>query len=345
MNQTTQMHKIARELEVLLPNYSQHFTPYYVDQPIETMRKWGWLNFTISGHKTYARFYDYAQANELDVDFQGKRGPYDLVLTCADPYIPRNVRNSPIILVQEGMTNPEGWKYWVSKNIPGVPRWFCDTGMMGMSGQLSRFCVASEAYRQLFIRKGVPEEIMTVTGIPNFDDSSRHLDNDFPLRDYFLVCTSDLRETFVYENRKKFILDAVMNARGRQIIFKLHPNENAERATREINKYAPGALVYTNGNTDHMIANCSGYKTHYSSTVFVALALGKEVHCDLDVEALKRLLPLQNHSAAKNIARICQDVLAETSRDTSPSTISVSFARHPLEWARALYRSFRTIPE
>jgi hypothetical protein len=94
-----------------------------------------------------------------------------------------------------------------------------------------------------------------------------------------------------------------------------------------------------------MIANCSGFLTHYSTTVYVALALGKEVHCDLDLEELKRLLPLQNRSAAKNIARICQDVLAEAARDSAAATISISFVQHPLQWVRALYRGFRTIPQ
>ncbi len=343
MNQTTQMHKVAQELKILRPGFTHSFTPYYVDEPLETMRKWKWLNFTIAGDRSIGRVFEYLKRNELDIDFQGKRGPYQLVLTCADLVVPRNIRNSPIVLVQEGMTDPEHWAYHIARNVPLIPRWFSGTSMMGLSGQMTRFCVASEAYRQLFIRKGVPAEQLVVTGIPNFDDLSKHLNNDFPLRDYFLVCTSDLRETFIPENRKLFIEKAVRCANGRRLVFKLHPNENLERAKREIEKYAPDSLIYTSGNTDEMIANCSGFLTHYSTTVYVALVLGKEVHCDLDVNELKRLLPLQNRSAAKNIARVCQNVLAETSREGSLSTISISFARHPLQWVRAFYRGIRTI--
>src|SRR5439155_16072135 len=108
-----------------------------------------------------------------------------------------------------------------------------------------------------------------------------------------------------------FIRKAVTLAKGRQIMFKLHPNEDWQRARREIEQYVPGAIVMTEGNTDHMIANCSGFLTHYSSTVYVALALGKEVHTDLDIEELRRLLPLQNREGAHNIARVAREVLEE----------------------------------
>jgi hypothetical protein len=341
MNQTTQMHKIAQQL----PEYDHYFTPYFAQGILERFRKWNWLEFTILGDKTAGRALDYFKQNGLPVDFHGVSGPYDLVLTCADLIIPKRIRKYPIILIQEGMTDPEGWVYQLTRHLRFIPRWVASTSMMGLSGRFTRFCVASEGYRQLFIRKGVPGHRLTVTGIPNFDDCARHLKNDFPLKDYFLVCTSDMRETFMPENRKKFIERAVELAAGRQLLFKLHPNEDWERATREIEQYAPGSLVFTSGNTDHMIANCAGFFTHYSSTIYVALALGKEVYCDLDVEELKRLLPVQNTSAAKNIARVCREVIAEfakagTSALASTSAISYSFARHPLRWARALYNDF-----
>ena len=64
------------------------------------------------------------------------------------------------------------------------------------------------------------------------------LGNDFPYRDYVLVATSDRRETYNYENRKRFIQKANGIAAGRRIIFKFHPNENAERACREVERHA-----------------------------------------------------------------------------------------------------------
>lgn len=87
------------------------------------------------------------------------------------------------------------------------------------------------------------------------------------------------------------------------MIFKLHPNEKVERATREINKYAPGALVFDSGNTNEMIANCDILITKYSTVVYVGLALGKEVFSAFNINMLKRLMPMQNAgNSHKNIA-------------------------------------------
>jgi hypothetical protein len=175
-----------------------------------------------------------------------------------------------------------------------------------------KFCVGSDGYRDLFIRKGADPSKLVVTGIPNFDNCKEYLDNDFPHRDYVLVCTSDMRETYHYENRKKFIQRAVQIAKGKQLIFKLHPNEHFERATREINRYAPNALVFTQGSAEHMIAHCDTLITRYSTTVYVGLALGKTCYSDFDIEELKRLTPLQNNgTSARNIADVCRRLLEE----------------------------------
>jgi hypothetical protein len=100
-------------------------------------------------------------------------------------------------------------------------------------------------------------------------------------------------------------------AAGRQLIFKLHPIENVERATREISAHAPGALVFATGSAEEMIANCDVLITRFSSTAFVGVALGKETYSDFDMDELRRLMPLQNGSAALNIANVCRRVLQE----------------------------------
>jgi hypothetical protein len=171
--------------------------------------------------------------------------------------------------------------------------------------------VASAGYRELFVRKGIRPEKIAVTGIPNFDHCAKYCANNFPHRNYVLVCTSDMRETFKIERRAAFIRKAVRIAAGRQMIFKLHPNERVERATREIRRYAPEALVYATGNTEEMIANCDVLITRYSSTVYVGLALGKECHSDFDIGELRRLIPEQNASAAKNIAEVCRSLIED----------------------------------
>jgi hypothetical protein len=181
--------------------------------------------------------------------------------------------------------------------------------MTGLSDAYQAFCVASEGYRDFFIRKGVRPEKIVVTGIPNFDDCRRYCSNDFPYRNYALACTSPLRETFRGENRKAFIRRAVERAGRRRLIFKLHPNENAKRATREIRRHAPGALVFTTGSAEEMIANCDVLITRFSSTAFVGLALGKETYSDFDIDQLRRLMPIQNGLAALHIANVCRRLL------------------------------------
>lgn len=306
INQTKQLHKVATHL----PEYEHWFTPYYADGVLELLRKMNLLEFSIVGNKLMKRCLDYLRAYDLQIDFQGKQDDYDLVVTCSDLIMPRNIRRKKVVLVQEGMTDPENLWYHLWKMFPFLPRWIASTSTTGLSGMYDRFCVASEGYRDLFIRKGAPAERIVVTGIPNFDNCKEYLNNDFPYKHYVLVCTSDMRETYKYENRKKFIERALRIANGRQLIFKLHPNENVERATREINRYAPGALVFTSGNTEHMIANCDVLITRYSTTVYVGLALGKECYSDFDIEELKRLTPIQNGgTSAAAIADVCREVL------------------------------------
>jgi hypothetical protein len=126
-----------------------------------------------------------------------------------------------------------------------------------------------------------------------------------------LACTSPLRELFRREDREAFIRKAVKIAGGRQLIFKLHPIENVERATREIRAHAPGAMIFATGSAEEMIANCDALITRFSSTAFVGVALGKETYSDFDIDELRRLMPLQNGSAALNIASVCRGVLEE----------------------------------
>jgi len=98
-------------------------------------------------------------------------------------------------------------------------------------------------------------------------------------------------------------------AAGRQLIFKLHPNEIVDRAIAEIKEHAPeNTLIYTSGNINAMIANCDELITQFSTVVYVGIALGKKVHSYFDVDELHRLAPVKNGgTSAKNIAQICKD--------------------------------------
>jgi len=307
MNQTTQMHQVSG----YLPEYDHFFSPYYCDGLHEMLRRLGLMEFTIIGDKLARRCRTYLQDHNLCIDYQGKMRPYDLVVTCSDVYLQKNIRTNRIVLVQEGITDAETIVFRLVKRFRFLPRWLAGTSATGLSDAYRAFCVASEGYREFFIRKGVRPEKIIVTGLPNFDDCQRFRSNDFPYKHYVLVCTSPLRETFQGEDREAFIRRAVEIASGRQLIFKLHPNEKVERATREIRRHTPGAMVFSTGSAEEMIANCDVLITRFSSTAFVGIALGKETYSDFDMDELRRLMPIQNGSAALNIANVCRRLLEE----------------------------------
>src|SRR5262245_11353818 len=251
INQTTQMHQVAQQLI----ECECVFSAYYDDGYPETLKRLRLAETTPLGYKLSARTLAYFQRHNLVLDQAGLNGPYALVVTCSDLLVPGNVRRYPIVLVQEGMTDPEGLFYRIWKRHRWFPRWLAGTAVTGLSDQYTCFCVASEGYKRHFVSKGANSDKLIVTGIPNFDNCRKFLDNTFPLRDYVLVCTSDIRETFGREDRKELIRRALRIANGRTLIFKLHPNERAGRATREIRRHAPAAHVYVTGPTEEMIAN------------------------------------------------------------------------------------------
>ncbi len=313
LNQTTMMHKISGHLK----EYECYFTPYYSDGFTKFLSDHNFLDFSILGGKFRRSTLEYIAENNLMLDYGGSDRIYDLVFTCSDLIIPKNIKNRKIILVQEGMTDPENIIYFLAKNLK-LPRYLASTSTTGLSDAYAKFCVASEGYRDLFIAKGVKRSKIEVTGIPNFDNCSSYYKNNFPYKNFVLAATSDARETFKYENRKKFILNAVEVAAGRQLIFKLHPNENVERSSAEINKFAPGALVFSDLKIEPMIANCDALVTKYSSVVYIGLALGKEVYSDFDIEVLKKLVPLQNRGlSALFIAHVAKELLDEPVKNYS----------------------------
>jgi hypothetical protein len=306
-NQTTQMQQIA----AAMPEVEAWFSPYITDGFASFMLRAGVGEFTIGGNRWRAACFARLAEARLAVDEEGDLHEYDLVVSCSDLFVPKVALNKPGVLVQEGMTDPEDIMFGLIKRFSFVPRWLAGTAATGLSDWYVRFCVASEGFKDLYVRRGSRAEKLVVTGIPNFDDCSRHLDNDFPHRGYVLVCSSDSRETLKPHDRRAFIARAVEVARGRPLYFKLHPNEKVERAVREIHEHAPGALVFTSGKAEPMIANCEALVTEYSSTAFVGLALGKEVHSAFDVDELRRLLPLQHGAAARHIADVCREVMRD----------------------------------
>jgi hypothetical protein len=328
LNQTTQMHLICKEL----PEFDAFFTPYYPDGYwyIEITRKVGLMDFSILGGQAKDRTIKYLNDNNLQLDLNGKRNDYDLVFTCSDMLIQKNIRNNIIILVQQGMTDPEHIGYYLVKKF-NLHRWIGGTATTGLSNVYDKFCVASDGYKDFFIKKGVKKEKIEVTGIPNFDNCKEFLKNDFPYNGFVLVATSDMRETYKYENRKKFIKKAFQIADGRQMIFKLHPNENYKRAVSEIEKYAPGSMIFQRERIESMIANCDVLITRFSSVAYVGLVLGKEVHSAFNVDELEKLVPIQNGGiSAFNIAQIGRTLLAGNERTNTYSVRKKPIKNIPL---------------
>jgi hypothetical protein len=305
MNQTTMMHKISE----YFTDDNIYFSPYYGHGYIHFLVKIGMLNFSILGGRFFANTMKYFEENNLKVDYRGLQREYDLVFTCQDLIFPKNIKKTRVILVQEGMTDPKSIMYWLVKYL-NFPRYSASTAATGLSDFYDLFCVASEGYKDLFLKNGIKENKIVVTGIPNFDELNKYSASDFPYNGFVLVATSDARETFKIENRKGFIKESIKIAKGRQLIFKLHPNENFERATREIKSLVPDAIVLTSGDINEMIANAEVLVTQYSSCVYTGLALGKEVHSYFDLNELKKLLPIQNGGlSAKKIAEVGHSLL------------------------------------
>ena len=178
MNQTTQMHQVSEHLR----EYEHSFSPYYVHGFDEILRRLGLIEFTIAGNKAVGRCRTYLQNHGLLIDYQGRNGPYDLVVTCSDVYLQKNIRGNRIVLVQEGIIDPESMMFRLVKRLRFLPRWMADTGMTGLSDAYRAFCVASEGYRDFFIRRGARPEKLVVTGIPNFDDCAAILQQRLSLQ-------------------------------------------------------------------------------------------------------------------------------------------------------------------
>jgi hypothetical protein len=66
--------------------------------------------------------------------------------------IQKNIEDKPVILIQEGMTEGEGLRYNLVKKL-GLPRFIAGTATSGMSDAYQYFCIASDGYRDLFIKK------------------------------------------------------------------------------------------------------------------------------------------------------------------------------------------------
>ncbi len=103
LNQTTMLHEISK----CLPGHEHFFSAYYSDGIEKLTASFGVLDFTVLGGKFKEQTENYLNKNNLALDFEGKKNNYDLVVICSDLIIPKNIRDKKIVMVQEGMTDPE----------------------------------------------------------------------------------------------------------------------------------------------------------------------------------------------------------------------------------------------
>ena len=304
------MHAIARAL----PDHACWFTPYYCDDgtALDWLRKLHLLEFVALGHRFRRQCLDYLREHQLPLDLGGRRGRYDLVLTCSDLLVPSNISPAPLIGVQEGMIDPKLFWWKIRELFPrlAVPRWAAGTATTGLSHAYVKYCVASEGYRRDFIERGANPDRIVVTGLPNFDSFADLIEPGHWLSDKVLVCTSDGRETFRRDDRRKLIYWARALAGDRPLVFKFHPNEKRERATAEVRRWAPGAQI-VDGSGEVLAANCHTLITEWSTLAYVGLALGKPTHSYRDLARHREMLPLQHGRGAQEIAQVCRTVLGQ----------------------------------
>jgi hypothetical protein len=301
------MHQISREL----PEYDCWFSHLFTDSPIinSALKHTKIIDGSALGNNFKQKSESYLRSHNLQIDYRAEKNDYELVVFCSDMIIPKRMTSAKTIWVQEGMIDKFNVKSAVVKAL-GLPLWLsCDTSLNGSSNICDVYCCASPGYKNFVEASGTDREKIIVTGMPNYDNLQQFTNNDFPYHDYVMVATTDMRETYRFENRPAFIKRCVELANGRQLLFKLHPNERFARAQREIRKYAPAnTLIFQAGNTNEMIANCDELITQYSTVVYTGIALGKKVHSYFDIDELHRLVPIQNGgTSSRNIANVCRN--------------------------------------
>ena len=94
------------------------FTPFYADGLLRFLAENGLLDFTTLGGRAMRMTEAYLLEQGLTVDDARGRGPLRPGGHGHRPRGPPNVRGRPVVLVQEGMTDPEDWRYHLVRRLP-----------------------------------------------------------------------------------------------------------------------------------------------------------------------------------------------------------------------------------
>jgi hypothetical protein len=151
------------------PSTSIPSRPTTAPARLRFVRRLGLIEFTIAGNKLAGRWRGYLQ-NLVSIDYRGKNGLYDLVVTCSDLFLPKNIRDNRFVLVQEGTTDPESRVCHLVKRLRFLPLWLAGTSTTGFSDAYRASYVASAGYRDFFIRNGGTAFVGLVLGKETYSD-------------------------------------------------------------------------------------------------------------------------------------------------------------------------------
>ena len=313
LNQTTQLHDIARFLD---KEYDIYYSQLYGDGlAYKFVAESGFFDNTVLGKNSSftLKSKQYIKDNGLIYDYRGasKGIEYDMAILSTDLVVPRSFLAKKTVWVQEGMIDPLTSLAKMVKKLK-LPTFLPgNTSLNGTSNKADIYFAASKGYKQYFNALGTESNKILTTGVPNFDNIIEMQNLQFDYREYVLVATSDIRDLGGNEDRVHFIQECVKIADGRQLIFKLHPNENFEKSSREIRENTPAdTMIFNTGSIDPMIAHCHTLITQYSSTVYLGMILGKKIYSYFPIEELKANVPIQNGGkSAEIISEIIRDFM------------------------------------
>jgi hypothetical protein len=308
IEQTVQMHEIAKQLD----DCDCWFTLYRHQELSGWFTQHGLAHKLATTSKLQERCINYLHEHQLPIDPTDKVDSYDIIISTPDLAIRKASRQGRLVLIQNAMldhdlveNSRENPADRLLNRIPFLARWLSSAA----DDSYDKLCLASDGYRDLYVRCGVDRSRVEVTGIPQFDNYASFLKNSFPRRDYALVVTSEEREAFHFESHRHFVLDALRIARGWPLLFRIPDSEKHQRTIEEIRQLAPQARILTSGDIGPMVANCGMLITQCLSVAFIGMALGKDVHSYINLAVAYGLLPLQNGGqSAANIARVCRDL-------------------------------------
>ncbi len=313
LNQTTQLHEIAQFLE---DEYNIYYSQLYGDGiAYKFVAESGFFDNTVLGKNSSftLKSKQYIKEKGLSYDYRGQSKDiiYDMAILSTDLVVPKSFLKKKTVWVQEGMIDPLTSLARLVKKL-NLPTFLPgNTSLNGTSNKADIYFAASKGYKEYFNSLGTERNKILTTGVPNFDNIVEMRKLKFEYTDYVLVATSDIRDLGGNEDRIHFIKECVKIAAGKQLIFKLHPNENFEKSSREIRENTPeNTLIYNTGSIDPMIAHCHTLITQFSSTVYLGMILGKKVYSYFPMDELEANVPIQNAgTSAETISKIIRDFM------------------------------------